>query len=164
MRLEYFQMVDRIAELDLGAGTIAADCTLPEHSPVFEGHFPGYPIMPGVLMIETIAQTGGWLVMAGLRFRQMAFLAKVAEAKMRSFLTPGQPIRVEATQDHDGSGYAIVSGRIRAAGKLVSEATITYRVMPFPNPELREGLLTVARRVGVPPDLLTDPPDGAIQR
>ena len=156
MRLEYFQMVDRIAELDLGARTIAIECTLPDASPIFEGHFPGYPIMPGVLMIETIAQAGGWLVMAGLRFRQMAFLAKVSEAKMRSFLTPGQAIRVEATQDHDGSGYAIVSGRIKAAGKLVSEATITYRVMNFPNPTLREGLLEVARRVGVPAELLQD--------
>ncbi|MCC6720398.1 MAG: beta-hydroxyacyl-ACP dehydratase [Acetobacteraceae bacterium] len=156
MRLEYFQMIDRIAALDLAARTIAIDCTLPEQSPIFEGHFPGYPIMPGVLMIETIAQAGGWLVMAGLRFRQMAFLAKVSEAKMRSFLAPGQAIRVEATQDHDGSGYAIVSGRIRSAGKLVCEATITYRVMNFPNPALREGLLEVARRVGVPAELMQD--------
>lgn len=156
MRLEYFQMVDRIAELDLAARTIAVECTLPEESPIFEGHFPGYPIMPGVLMIETIAQAGGWLVMAGLRFRQMAFLAKVSEAKMRSFLAPGQAIRVEATQDHDGSGYAVVSGRIKSAGKLISEATITYRVMNFPNPALRDGLFEVARRVGVPPELMRD--------
>ena len=156
MRLEYFQMIDRIAELDLSARTIAAECTLPEQSPIFEGHFPGYPIMPGVLMIETIAQAGGWLVMAGLRFRQMAFLAKVSEAKMRSFLAPGQAIRVEATQDHDGSGYAVVSGRIKSAGKLISEATITYRVMNFPNPALRDGLFEVARRVGVPPELMRD--------
>ena len=156
MRLEYFQMIDRIAELDLGARTIAVECTLPEESPIFEGHFPGYPIMPGVLMIETIAQAGGWLVMAGLRFRQMAFLAKVSEAKMRSFLAPGQAIRVEATQDHDGSGYAVVSGRIKSAGKLISEATITYRVMNFPNPALRDGLFEVARRVGVPPELMRD--------
>ena len=112
--------------------------------------------MPGVLMIETIAQAGGWLVMAGLRFRQMAFLAKVSEAKMRSFLAPGQAIRVEATQDHDGSGYAVVSGRIKSAGKLISEATITYRVMNFPNPALRDGLFEVARRVGVPPELMRD--------
>ena len=156
MRLEYFQMIDRIVELDLDARTIAVDCTLPEESPIFEGHFPGYPIMPGVLMIETIAQAGGWLVMAGLRFRQMAFLAKVSEAKMRSFLAPGQVIRVEASQDHDGSGYAVVSGRIKSGGKLISEATITYRVMNFPNPALRDGLFEVARRVGVPAELMPD--------
>ena len=45
-----------------------ADCVVPDTSPVFEGHFPGYPILPGVLMIETMAQTGGWLVLAVLRF------------------------------------------------------------------------------------------------
>ena len=156
MRLEYFQMVDRIAALDLEARTIAVDCTLPEESPIFEGHFPGYPILPGVLMIETIAQAGGWLVMAGLRFRQMAFLAKVSEAKMRSFLAPGAAIRVEATQEHDGSGYAVLSGRIRSGGKLIAEAGITYRVMDFPNPALRQGLFEVARRVGVPEELLAD--------
>ncbi len=156
MRLEYFQMVDRIAAMDLAARTIVVDCTLPQESPIFEGHFPGYPILPGVLMIETIAQAGGWLVMAGLRFRQMAFLAKVSEAKMRSFLTPGQVIQVEATQEHDGSGYAVLSGRIRSGGKLVAEAGITYRVMDFPNPALRQGLFEVARRVGVPEELLAD--------
>jgi 3-hydroxyacyl-[acyl-carrier-protein] dehydratase len=156
MRLEYLQMVDRIAAMDLAARTIVVDCTLPQESPIFEGHFPGYPILPGVLMIETIAQAGGWLVMAGLRFRQMAFLAKVSEAKMRSFLTPGQVIQVEATQEHDGSGYAVLSGRIRSGGKLVAEAGITYRVMDFPNPALRTGLFEVARRVGVPEELLTD--------
>ena len=156
MRLDYFQMIDRIVELDLDARTIAVDCTLPEESPIFEGHFPGYPIMPGVLMIETIAQAGGWLVMAGLRFRQMAFLAKVSEAKMRSFLAPGQVIRVEAIQDHDGSGYAVVSGRIKSGGKLISEATITYRVRNFPNPALRDGLFEVARGVGVPAELMPD--------
>ena len=156
MRLEYFQMVDRIAALDLAARTIAVECTLPQESPIFEGHFPGYPILPGVLMIETIAQAGGWLVMAGLRFRQMAFLAKVSEAKMRSFLAPGEAIRVEATQEHDGSGYAVLSGRIRAGGRLVAEAGITYRVMDFPTPALRAGLFEVARRVGVSEELLTD--------
>ena len=154
MRLEYFQMVDRIAELDLVAHTIATDCTLPDESPVFEGHFPGYPIMPGVLMIETIAQTGGWLVMAGLGFAQMAFLAAVKEAKMRSFLSPGQQLRCEATRVHDGSGYAIVSGRILSQGRVAAEATITYRIMKFPNLALRDGMFDVARRVGVPAELM----------
>lgn len=156
MRLEYFQMVDRIVELDLERHSIAADCALPEQSPVFEGHFPGYPILPGVLMIETIAQTGGWLIMAGLGFARMAFLAAVKEAKMRSFLAPGQSLRCEASRVHDGSGYAIVSGRISADGKLAAEATITYRIMPFPNPALRDGLFAVARRIGVPAELMAD--------
>ena len=53
MRLEYFQMIDRSSRSTLDERTDHAPiCTVPEQSPVFEGHFPGYPLMPGVLMIE----------------------------------------------------------------------------------------------------------------
>ena len=69
MRLEYFQMVDQIAELDLAAASIRVDSGVPDASPVFEGHFPGHPLLPGVLMIETMAQTGGWLLLATLGFK-----------------------------------------------------------------------------------------------
>ena len=86
MRLEYFQMIDRITLLevptlevlglqtarpDTPGGRIVASCQVPEQSPVFEGHFPGYPIMPGVLLIETMAQTGGWLILAVRRCAKM---------------------------------------------------------------------------------------------
>ncbi len=150
MRLEYFQMVDRVSALDADTRTICAECTVPDASPVFEGHFPGYPILPGVLMIETMAQTGGWLVMGLLRFTRMAFLAQVKEAKMRAFVAPGQVLRTEARLLHDGSGYAVATGRILAGDKPVAEAEITYRVMPFPNETLRQELLKMARRVAVP--------------
>jgi 3-hydroxyacyl-[acyl-carrier-protein] dehydratase len=156
MRLEYFELVDRIARLDLAAGTIAADCVLPEHSTVFEGHFPGHPILPGVLMIEAMAQTGGWLVMARLDFTRMAFLASVKEAKMRRFLTPGQALHVEATQLHDGSGYAVATARISADGRAVADAEITFRTMEFPTPDLRAAMLARAARVQVPAELMPD--------
>ena len=111
MKLEYFQMVDRIAELDPVARTVRADCLVPDASPVFEGHFPGHPLLPGVLMIETMAQTGGWLVLAVLRFQRMPFLAQVKEAKLRAFVVPGQSLQAEARLVHDGSGYAMVAGQ-----------------------------------------------------
>jgi 3-hydroxyacyl-[acyl-carrier-protein] dehydratase len=150
MRLEYFQMVDRITGLDVAARRIAAACRVPDESPVFEGHFPGHPILPGVLMIETMAQTGGWLVLATLRFAAMPFLAQVKQAKMRSFVLPGEALDADAELLHDGSGYAVIAGRIAAAGKVVADAEITYRVVPFPNATLREQMLETARRVGVP--------------
>ena len=89
-------MVDRIVELDPEARTVRAECLVPDASPVFEGHFPGHPLLPGALMIETIAQTGGWLVLAVLRFQRMPFLVQVKEAKMRAFVVPGQSLTAEA--------------------------------------------------------------------
>jgi len=156
MRLEYFELVDRIVELDPDAGSIAAACVLPERSPVFEGHFPGHPILPGVLMIEAMAQTGGWLVMARLRFERIAFLASVKEAKMRRFLVPGQKLRVEARLLHDGSGYAVATGRILAERMAVADAEMTFRVLPFPNAMLRASMLAAAARVAVPAELRPD--------
>ena len=117
MRLEYFQMVDRIVALDPEARTVRADCVVPDASPVFEGHFPGHPLLPGVLMIETMAQTGGWLVLAVLRFQRMPFLAQVKEAKLRAFVVPGQALQAEARLVHDGSGYAVVAGSISCDGQ-----------------------------------------------
>ena len=156
MRLEYFQMVDRITDLDVPGKRITTACRVPDQSPVFEGHFPGYPIMPGVLLIETMAQTGGWLVMGLLRFSRMAFLAQVKEAKMRAFVVPGQALRAEARLLHDGSGYAVATGRIFSGEKPVADAEITYRVMPFPNETLRQELLKAARRVAVPAELFDE--------
>jgi 3-hydroxyacyl-[acyl-carrier-protein] dehydratase len=156
MRLEYFQMVDRIVALDPVGRTVQADCAVPEASPVFEGHFPGHPLLPGVLMIETMAQTGGWLVLAVLRFQRMPFLAQVKEAKLRSFVVPGAALQAEARLLHDGSGYAVVAASIRAEGRKVADAEITYRVVPFPNDTLRAEMLATARRVAVPEAFLHD--------
>jgi len=150
MRLEYFQMVDRVAALDPSGQTIRVDCTVPDVSPVFEGHFPGHPLLPGALMIETIAQTGGWLVLAVLRFQRMPFLAQVKDAKLRTFVVPGQTLQAEARLLHDGSGYAVITGSISSDGKKVADAEITYRVVPFPNDTLRDDMLATARRIAVP--------------
>jgi 3-hydroxyacyl-[acyl-carrier-protein] dehydratase len=154
MRLEYFQMVDRVTALEPESGSVRADCRVPEASPVFEGHFPGHPLLPGVLMIETMAQTGGWMLLARARFARMVFLAQVREAKLRAFVAPGQALVASARLVHDGSGYAIAAGRLEADGKPVAEAEMTFRIVPFPGPELREQMLAAARRVGVAEEFL----------
>ena len=150
MRLEYFQMVARITELDVPGRRIGTCCVVPEQSPVFEGHFPGYPILPGVLMIETMAQTGGWLILATQSCAKMPFLMQVEKAKMRSFVAPGQTLEAAAMLTHEGSGYAVVKASIMAGGKKVAEAEIRYGVVPFPNDALKAAMLETARRVGLP--------------
>src|ERR1700732_2906431 len=96
MQLEYFKLIDRITDLNVGEKTITVEAQVPEKNTIFEGHFPGYPIMPGVLLIEAMAQTSGWLLIALTNFERMPFLCAVKEAKMRGFVSPGELLMVEA--------------------------------------------------------------------
>src|SRR3978361_1291586 len=98
MHLEHFHLIDRIASLDIGAGTITVEAIVPRQSTIFEGHFPGYPLMPGVLLIECMAQTSGWLLIALMKFERMPFLAAVKEAKMRTFVDHGQKLAITARE------------------------------------------------------------------
>ena len=150
MRLEYFQLIDRIVDLDLDGRTISVDAQVPSESTIFEGHFPGHPLMPGVLLIEAMAQTSGWLVIAATKFERMPFLAAVKEAKLRSFVVPGQLLSITAKLLHDGSGYAVTKASVMVNGKATCDAELTLRVMPFPDPRLRANMEEVAARIGFP--------------
>ncbi|GJE28970.1 3-hydroxyacyl-ACP dehydratase FabZ family protein [Methylobacterium organophilum] len=132
MRLEYFEMIDKVVRLDRAAGTIEALAQVPEASPVFEGHFPGHPLVPGVLLTETMAQASGYLVLAHLGFAQMPFLMAVDKARFRSFVGPGASLEISASLEHDGSGYAVTKAAIRHAGKPLCDAELRFRTMPFP--------------------------------
>src|SRR5579872_3636711 len=144
MRLEYFQLIDRIADLNLAERKISSVAVVPQASTIFEGHFPGYPLMPGVLLIEAMAQTAGWLVVALNRFERVPFLAAVKEGKLRTFVKPGEQLSIDARLAHDGSGYAMVAAKINADGKLICDATLTLRVLDFPNSEMKKHMLAVA--------------------
>jgi 3-hydroxyacyl-[acyl-carrier-protein] dehydratase len=154
MQLEYFQLIDRILDLNTAEKTVTVEARVPDHSTVFEGHFPGYPIMPGVLLIESMAQTSGWLLLALMKFERMPFLAAVKEAKMRGFVSPGELLTIEANVLHEGSGYAITEAKIKVGGKLRSNATLTFSHVPFPNPDLRGHMDAVAARIGFPQQAL----------
>jgi 3-hydroxyacyl-[acyl-carrier-protein] dehydratase len=154
MDLQYFRLIDRILDLNTVEKTITVEAQVPAENTIFEGHFPGYPIMPGVLLIESMAQTSGWLLVALLNFERMPFLAAVKEAKMRGFVTPGELLTVEASLVHEGSGYAITEAKVKVAGKLRCNATLTFSHIPFPNPDLRGHMDTVAKRIGFPQQAL----------
>src|ERR1700684_2035902 len=137
MQLEYFKLIDRISDLNVDAKTIVVEAQVPQHSTIFEGHFPGYPIMPGVLLIESMAQTSGWLLLGLMNFERMPFLAAVKEAKMRGFVAPGDLLTIAASILHDGSGYAMTQAKVKVGGKLRCNATLMLSHIPFPNPDLR---------------------------
>jgi 3-hydroxyacyl-[acyl-carrier-protein] dehydratase len=149
MRLEYFQLIDRIVDLKLADRKISSEATIPTESTVFEGHFPGYPLMPGVLLIEAMAQTAGWLVVAVNRFERMPFLASVKEAKLRTFARPGERLTINATLTHDGSGYAVTEAEAFVSGKAICDATLTLRVLDFPNAEMAKQMRAHAARIGL---------------
>jgi len=156
MRLEYFQLIDRIIDLNLTDLTIRVEATVPTTSTIFEGHFPGRPLMPGVLLIESMAQASGWLIIGRNRFEKMPFLAAVKEAKLRSFVRPGAKLELSATLEHEGSGYAVTKASVAHEGKTVCDAEITFRVMPFPSPDFRKVMEETANRIGFPMGALTD--------
>jgi 3-hydroxyacyl-[acyl-carrier-protein] dehydratase len=133
MRLEYFEMIDRVVRLDRANKRIEARATVPTQSPVFEGHFPGYPLMPGVLLTETMAQASGYLVLALTDFSDMPFLMAVDKARFRSFVGPGAELAIEATLEHQGSGYVATRAKIVADGKPLCDADLRFRTMPFPD-------------------------------
>jgi 3-hydroxyacyl-[acyl-carrier-protein] dehydratase len=141
MLLEYFQMIDDVESLDPDAGSIVARANVPMESPVFEGHFPGSPLVPGVLLIETMAQASGFMLLARLKFDKMPFLANVTSAKMRTFVEPGAVLRVVAELEHDGSGFAKTRANISSDGKKICDTHLTFRIMPFPNEMLKGNML-----------------------
>jgi 3-hydroxyacyl-[acyl-carrier-protein] dehydratase len=156
MRLEYFQLIDRIVDLDLTKNTICTEARIPTASTVFEGHFPGHPIMPGVLLIEAMAQTGGWLTLAITRMARMPFLAAVKEAKMRTFVSPGRLLKITAQLVHEGSGYAVTRAKIEDEGKAVCDSEIMLRLMDFPNAQIRAYMEEYAKRLEFPLGALAD--------
>jgi 3-hydroxyacyl-[acyl-carrier-protein] dehydratase len=149
MRLEYFQLIDRVDEIDQIAGVIRTTAQVPLKSTIFEGHFEGYPILPGVLLVECMAQTAGHLVLVLEKFERMPFLTQVERAKLRRFVEPGTGLSVTGRLVHLGSGYAVASGRIETQAGLVAETEVRFKTLPFPNDAMRQIMLKEARRLGL---------------
>jgi 3-hydroxyacyl-[acyl-carrier-protein] dehydratase len=153
VRIEYFQLIDRIIDLNLNDLTIRVEANVPTDSTIFEGHFPGHPLMPGVLLIESMAQASGWLLIGRNGFRKMPFLAALKEVKLRTFVTPGQQLTVSAKIMHEGSGFAMTEAEVAVGGKTVCNADITFRLVDFPNDTFRENMNAVAKRIEFPMEM-----------
>jgi 3-hydroxyacyl-[acyl-carrier-protein] dehydratase len=154
MLIEYFVLVDRIRSLSVKDGVVQCEAKVPVDSTIYRGHFPGHPILPGVLLVEAMAQTAGWLIVAMNRAERFPFLSIINEAKLRDFVEPGSDLLIESTLLHDGSGFARTSNRVLIGDTVKCESITTFRVLPFPSPLFRDELVAHAARIGYPLEFL----------
>ncbi len=119
-----FLLVDRIEELE--AERVVGIKNVTVNEPFFAGHFPDYPVMPGVLIIEAMAQVAGVLVLNGIADRKskLVLLAGVDGAKFRKPVRPGDQLRMEMKVLRSRASMAKVSGRATVDGAVVAEAEI----------------------------------------
>ncbi|MEO8052356.1 MAG: 3-hydroxyacyl-ACP dehydratase FabZ [Acidobacteriota bacterium] len=117
-----FLLVDRIEELE--AERVVGIKNVTVNEPFFTGHFPDYPVMPGVLIIEAMAQVAGVLVLSGIpdRKSKLVLLAGVDGAKFRKPVRPGDQLRMEMKILRSRASMAKVSGVATVDGAVVAEA------------------------------------------
>src|ERR1700690_2311052 len=117
-----FLLVDRIEELE--AERVVGIKNVTVNEPYFAGHFPDYPVMPGVLIIEAMAQVAGVLVLSGIpdRKSKLVLLAGVDGAKFRKPVRPGDQLRMEMKILRSRASMAKVSGIAPGDGAIVAEA------------------------------------------
>jgi 3-hydroxyacyl-[acyl-carrier-protein] dehydratase len=115
-------LVDRIEELEADRVVGIKNVTMNE--PFFDGHFPDYPVMPGVLIVEAMAQVAGVLVLSQIpdRKNKIVLLAAVDGAKFRKPVRPGDQLRIEMTLSKRKATMAKMSGTASVNGAVVAEA------------------------------------------
>ncbi len=121
-----FLLVDKIIELDLEKGTIVGQKNLTINEAFFQGHFPGAPIMPGVLILEALAQTGGVLLHLRTNPEKIAVLLNVNNAKFRSPARPGDVLHLKVKGILFSSKGCKVHAQAMVGNKLAAEAEIAY--------------------------------------
>jgi 3-hydroxyacyl-[acyl-carrier-protein] dehydratase len=122
-------MVDRIVEINDDSVVGIKNVTVNE--PHFTGHFPGFPVMPGVLIIECMAQVGGILVgkLAPHTRGKVMFLASVEEAKFRKPVIPGDQLRIEMKILRLKYSVAKMQGTATVDGQVAAEATLMCKLV-----------------------------------
>ena len=128
-----FLMVDRVVELESGKRIVGLkNVTINE--PFFQGHFPGVPVMPGVLVIEAMAQVAGIMTYAeepGINDKLIYFTG-IENAKFRRPVIPGDQLRIEMELLNRRNHFGTMKGRATVDGRLVAEATVRFAIVDRP--------------------------------
>lgn len=124
-----FLLVDKIVEIDLDKPSILGQKNVTMNEAFFQGHFPDAPIMPGVLILEALAQTGGILVHQKGCTDKIALFLSVYEAKFRNPVKPGDVLMLYAEGIHFGSKGGKVKARASVGSKVSVEAEIGFALV-----------------------------------
>ena len=125
-----FLLVDRVIEWETGKRCVGLkNVTINE--PFFQGHFPGHPIMPAVLIIEAMAQAGGVLLMntVGDPLGKLVYFSGIDNARFRQPVIPGDQVRVNVSKIHSRKLVWKFQGRCEVDGKVVAEAVYTAMIL-----------------------------------
>ncbi len=124
-----FLLVDRIEEIEEDRIVGIKNVTINE--PFFAGHFPDFPVMPGVLIVEAMAQVAGVLALSKTENRDRAvLLAMIENARFRKPVVPGDRLRIEMKVDKLKSSVAKMSGKATVDGAVVAEVTVMCKMGP----------------------------------
>ncbi|MGZ6256030.1 MAG: 3-hydroxyacyl-ACP dehydratase FabZ [Candidatus Limnocylindria bacterium] len=121
-----FLLIDRVVELEPGKHVVATK-SVTANEPQFTGHFPGRPIMPGVLMVEALAQAGAVAVLSLPEYRgKLALFAGIDECRFRRTVLPGDELRLEVTLEKLRGVFGRGRGVASVDGEVAVEATISF--------------------------------------
>lgn len=131
-----FLLVDRILEVD-GENRIVGLKNVTINEPFFQGHFPGAPVMPGVLIIEAMAQVAGVMIYRGLpdKEKKLIYFTSIENAKFRRPVVPGDQLRIEMEMLNRRKNFGKLIGRATVEGKLAAEAVVMFAISDRPGTE-----------------------------
>jgi 3-hydroxyacyl-[acyl-carrier-protein] dehydratase len=126
-----FLLIDRVIEIKRKERIVALK-NVSINEPYFQGHFPDYPIMPGVLMVEAIAQAGGALLLTEVpdRADKLMVFTGIERAKFRRPVVPGDTVRIEVDVLNWKPRAVRMQGNAYVEGKLVCEAVVLCQLVP----------------------------------